>query len=364
MKILFVAQYGPLAASSRTRVFDYLPLLRRAGVTCDVKIVTPDDLVKRNTRGIFSRLLYYVLSYLRTLWTGWVCVFTAPKYDAILLQKVLFSFPTPRLLRRYRHKIFFDFDDAIFTLENPNAGWVNQLRTRRRAMGVPAMLQTAHCAIVENAYTAEFAARYCPRVSQITGPIDTTRYIPKKKAVDKKVVLGWIGSQWTTRYLDLIRDPLVALARQYPNLELRLIGAGDFDVPGLQIARLDWTLETEVAYLQTFDIGLMPLPNDPFTRGKGGYKLLQYMACGLPVVASPVEINCEIVTHGKTGFLAGADAEWIEFLGTLIENKTLRNRMGAAGRAHVIAHYALEKSSEQLLALLQRSIRQCDTLSQ
>ena len=364
MKILFIAQYGPLAASSRTRVFDYLPLLHRVGITCDVKVVTPDDLVKRNTRGIFSRLLYYVLSYLRALWTGWACVFTAPQYDALLIQKVLFSFPIPRLLRRYRHKIFFDFDDAIFTLENPNAGWINRLRTRRRAMAVPAMLQTAHCAIVENAYTAEFAARYCPCVSQITGPIDTARYVPSKKITGEKIVLGWIGSQWTTRYLDMIRDPLVVLSRRYPNLELRLIGAGDFDVPDLQIVRLDWALETEVGHLQTFDIGLMPLPDDPFTRGKGGYKLLQYMACGLPVVASPVEINREIVTHGKTGFLAETDIEWIEFLGTLIENKTLRNRLGVAGRARVIAHYALEKSSEQLLALLQRSIHRCDTLSQ
>ena len=364
MKILFVAQYGPLAASSRTRVFDYLPLLRRAGVTCDVRIVMPDDLIKRNTRGIFSRLLYYALSYSRALWTGWACVFTAPQYDAILIQKVLFSFPIPHLLRRYRHKIFFDFDDAIFTLENPNAGWINRLRTRRRAMGVPAMLQIAHCAIVENAYTAEFAARYCPYVSQITGPIDTARYVPRKKTTGENIVLGWIGSQWTTRYLDLIRDPLAVLSQQYPNLELRLIGAGDFDVPDLQIARMDWALETEVGHLQTFDIGLMPLPDDPFTRGKGGYKLLQYMACGLPVVASPVEINREIVTHGETGFLAETDAEWIEFLGILIENKTLRNRMGAAGRTRVIAHYTLEKSSEQLLALMQRSIHQCDTLSQ
>ena len=364
MKILFVAQYGPLAASSRTRVFDYLPLLRQAGVTCDIKVVIPNDLIKRNTRGIFSRLLYYVVSYLRALWTGWDCVFTAPQYDAILIQKALFSFPIPRLLRRYRHKIFFDFDDAIFTLENPNAGWINRLRTRRRARAVPAMLQTAHCAIVENAYTAEFATQYCPRVSQITGPIDTARYVPTKKPASEKIALGWIGSQWTTRYLDTIRDPLAALSRRYPNLELHLIGAGDFDVPNLKIARIDWALETEVGHLQTFDIGLMPLPDDPFTRGKGGYKLLQYMACGLPVVASPVEINREIVTPGETGFLAETDAEWIEFLGTLIENKPLRTQMGTAGRTRVVAHYALEKSSEHLLALLQRSIHQCDTLSQ
>lgn len=354
MKVLFVAQYGPLAASSRTRVFDYLPLLRRAGVACDVRVVTPDAMVERSGKGVFSRLWYYFSSYCRALYTGWRCVLTASRYDAIFIQKALFSFPIPRLLRRYKHKIFFDFDDAIFTLENPDASWVNRLRTRRRASGLPAMLRCAHHAIVENAYTAEFAARFCPGVSQITGPVDTARYVPTEKVPTKKVVLGWIGSPTTTRYLDLIRDPLIALARCYPHLELHLIGAGDFDIDAVTVTRMDWTLETEVGLMQTFDIGLMPLPDDPFTRGKGGYKLLQYMAVGLPVVASPVEINREIVAHGETGFWAETDAEWIAFLGKLIENETLRNRMGTAGRARVVAHYALEKSGEQLLALLKQ----------
>ena len=352
MKVLFVAQYGPLAASSRTRVFDYLPLLRRAGIACDVRVVTPDATVAFS--GIFSRLLYYVWSYFRALYTGWVCVLTASRYDAILIQKALFSFPVPRLLRRYRHKIFFDFDDAIFTLENPGASWINRLRTRRRASGLPAMLQCAHHAIVENAYTAGFATRFCPAVSQITGPIDTARYVPAAKSQKKKAVLGWIGSQTTTRYLDLIRGPLTILARRYPHLELHLIGAGDFDIDAVPVTRTSWALETEVGLMQTFDIGLMPLPDDPFTRGKGGYKLLQYMAVGLPVVASPVEINREIVAHGETGFLAETDAEWIAFLGKLIDDKALCNRMGMAGRARVVAHYALEKSSEQLLGLLKQ----------
>ena len=352
MKVLFVAQYGPLAASSRTRVFDYLPLLRRAGIACDVRVVTPDATVAFS--GIFSRLLYYVWSYFRALYTGWVCVLTASRYDAILIQKALFSFPVPRLLRRYRHKIFFDFDDAIFTLENPGASWINRLRTRRRASGLPAMLQCAHHAIVENAYTAGFATRFCPAVSQITGPIDTARYVPAAKSQKKKAVLGWIGSQTTTRYLDLIRCPLTILARRYPHLELHLIGAGDFDIDAVPVTRTSWALETEVGLMQTFDIGLMPLPDDPFTRGKGGYKLLQYMAVGLPVVASPVEINREIVAHGETGFLAETDAEWIAFLGKLIDDKALCNRMGMAGRARVVAHYALEKSSEQLLGLLKQ----------
>lgn len=354
MKVLFVAQYGPLAASSRTRVFDYLPLLRRAGVACEVRVVTPDALVERSGKGVFSRVAYYVCSYFRALYTGWMCVLTAFRYDAIFIQKALFSFPVPRLLRRYRHKIFFDFDDAIFTLENPDASWIHRLRARRRASGLPAMLQCAHRAIVENAYTAEFAARFCPGVSQITGPVDTARYVPTEKVSKKKIALGWIGSPTTTRYLDLIRVPLTALARRYPHLELHLIGAGDFDIDAVPVTRMDWTLETEVGLMQTFDIGLMPLPDDPFTRGKGGYKLLQYMAVGLPVVASPVEINREIVAHGETGFWAETDAEWIAFLGQLIENESLRNRMGTAGRARVVAHYALEKSGEQLLGLLKQ----------
>ena len=187
MKILFIAQYGPLAASSRTRVFDYLPLLRKAGVTCDVRVVTPDHLIKRSSPEAFYRVSCTIsCPILAPGGRDGTCVFTAQKYDAILIQKALFSFPIPRLLRRYKHKIFFDFDDAIFTLENPNAGWINRLRTRRRATALPAMLQTAHCAIVENAYTAEFAARYCPRVSQITGPIDTARYVPPQKTTGEK----------------------------------------------------------------------------------------------------------------------------------------------------------------------------------
>ena len=352
MKVLFIAQYGPLAASSRTRVFDYLPLLRDAGVVCDVKEVVPDRLVRLNGEGILKRLLYYLFSWLRTVWVGWATVFSISQYDAVFIQKVLFSFPVAHLLRRFRNRIIFDFDDAIFTLENPDKNWLTRLRTRRRSRGLPAMLQSAHYAIVENAYTADFAADFCPNVLRITGPIDTERYVPGRKSEENRIVLGWIGSPSTTQYLDLIREPLVLLARRYADLELCLIGAGTFDAPELCVSRHSWMLETEVGHLQTFDIGLMPLPDDPFTRGKGGYKLLQYMSMGLPVVASPVEINREIVTHGETGFHADTETEWLEFLDRLITDKTLRYQMGVAGRDKVIADYSLEKSSIQLLALL------------
>ena len=352
MKVLFVAQYGPLAASSRTRVFDYLPLLREAGVDCRVLVVAPDSLIRLNTQGLAKRLVYYLLTWLRTVWVGWICIFATGKYDAILLQKVLFSFPIPQLLKRYKSKILFDFDDAIFTLESPGESLLTRLRTRRRSRGLPAMLSASGHAIVENEYTAEFASRFCANVSQITGPIDTDRYSPHKKSERETIVLGWVGSPSTTRYLELIRDSLSEIGRKFPNVELCLIGADVFEIDHLPVTNLAWELETEVCHLGQFDIGLMPLPDDPFTKGKGGYKLLQYMAMGLPVVASPVEINCDIVSHEHTGFLAQSDDEWVAFLETLIKDKTLRTQMGIKGRARVVERYALKKSSTQLLTLL------------
>ena len=357
MKVLFIAQYGPLAASSRTRVFDYLPLLRETGIVCDVSVVVPDGLVRLNTKGLFKRIVYYVVSWLRTFWMGWFCVFAVKKYDAVFIQKVLFVYPVPQLLKQFKDKVLFDFDDAIFTLESPGESWLTRVRTRRRSRGLPAMLRASKYAIVENEYTAEYASRFCAHVSQITGPIDTKRYAPADKIEREQIVLGWIGSPWTTRYLGLIKDPLMILADQNQQLELCLIGAGDFDIPGLSVRRYSWDLETEVDCLGRFDIGLMPLPDDPFTKGKGGYKLLQYMAMGLPVVASPVEINCEIVSHEKTGFLAETDTEWVTFLGKLIKNKALRNQMGVAGRTKVMENYALKKSSIQLRSLLRLCVR-------
>ena len=357
MRALFVTQYGPLAASSRTRVFGYLPLLGAAGMRCDVLVAIPDALRVLQTGGPVRRGLYYALSWLRVCWVGWRCVAMVWQYDAIFVQKVLFAFPIPRILRWFRHKVVFDFDDAIFTLENPRTNWLARARSHRRTRGLPAMLQASGHAIVENAYTADYARRFCPAVSRITGPIDTDRYAPGPVKMRDEVVLGWIGSQSTTPYLELIREPLEELGRRHRHLKLSLIGAGPFELTNLSITHQTWALETEVAHLRAFDIGLMPLPDDAWTRGKGGYKLLQYMAMGLPVIASPVEINREIVAHDINGFLAETPEEWVAYLERLIGNAHLRQQMGAAGRRHVVARYSLKKSSRYLLEILQATKR-------
>ena len=166
-------------------------------------------------------------------------------------------------------------------------------------------------------------------------------------------MLGWIGSRSTTRYLELIRGPLAELGRRYSELKLCLIGAGEFEVEGLETVRRDWSLDTEVEDLRMLDIGLMPLPSDPWTRGKGGYKLLQYLSVGVPVVASPVGINSEIVEEGVSGLLAACDDEWVACLGRLIEQPELRRIMGRAGRERMVARYSLEQNSHRLLKILE-----------
>jgi glycosyltransferase involved in cell wall biosynthesis len=358
MHVLFVAQYGYLAASSRTRVFDYLPLLREAGITTEVVVVVSDAWVRRlNAGGLTNRLMYYWVAWFRTWYIGLSCIWRAKQYDALFIQKVLFPSPIPKLLRRHRHKVLFDFDDAIFTLETVGTGWLNQARHRRRQRGLPAMLQAAGCAVVENAYTTEYAQQFCPQVVRITGPIDTVRYAPAEQVVKDEVVLGWIGSPTTTAYLDLIREPLAELGRRYPNVTLCLIGASDFKFDGLPVTPHAWDLNTEVAHLRQFDIGLMPLPDDRFTRGKGGYKLLQYMALGLPVVASPVEINREIVDDGENGFWADTSDDWVRCLSRLIEDVDLRQRMGQAGRKKMERDFSLQQSSQRLFGILQSFVQ-------
>ena len=145
----------------------------------------------------------------------------------------------------------------------------------------------------------------------------------------------------TTAYLEQLRPALRELAAQI-SFRVILIGAAPGSLPGLPVEHVVWSPETEAAELARCDVGLMPLPDLPWERGKCGYKLIQYMASALPVVASPVGANREIVVPGETGFLAETDADWIASLSRLAQDPELRRRMGAAGRRRVTEHYSLE----------------------
>lgn len=358
MKVLFVTQYGALAASSRTRVFQYLPYLLRCGVECSVITVLPDRAIAGSqivvTRNPLGKLGYYAWALQRTLTSGLLAWWRARRADVLFIQKVIFPLPVRWLLSHCRCPVIYDFDDAIFTTEvRETRSWLAAWKERRNARGLPAMLKLAALALVENEYTAAFARSYC-EVATITGPVDTELYnlCDRSGRKTEEVVLGWIGSATSRQYLDLIRDPLSQLSRRFPNLRLRVVGAESPQVEGMQVESKDWSLEEEGEDLRGFDIGLMPIADDPWTRGKGGYKLLQYMATGLPVVTSPVGVNRQIVRDGVSGFWARSPGEWEERLAMLIENPGLRDEMGRRGRATVEGEYALVVQQERFLGIL------------
>lgn len=359
MRVLFVALTGPRFAASRTRVFDYLPFLKANGVEADVSVVLPDRIATwtYSRRGV-GRLIHYTWVWWRSLLAGLRTLRSAPRYHVVFVQRVFFIAPLAWLLRLFSKKVIFDFDDAIFTTEAPCEDWISRLRTWHHSRGLARMLRAASGAIVENTYTAAYAERYCPRVSIITGPIDTRRYSPGTTVEEcDGVVLGWIGSYTSAPYLELIRDPLAELGVRHPNLRLRLIGQGGFCTDAVAMEWRPWSLQTEVQDLRGFDIGLMPLPDDPWTRGKGGYKLLQYLSMGIPAVSSPVGINREIVEDDVNGFCAGTHDEWVSCLDRLIQDRALRHRLGKAGRAKMEACYSLDRSSRRLLHILNSAAR-------
>lgn len=357
MKILFVTQYGVLAASSRTRVFHYLPYLRAAGHQCQVLTVLPDRGIGGSqilvTRQLARKFLYYAWAFWRTFICGVRALCAARNCDLLFVQKVIFP-PLLRFFFRFScTPLVYDFDDAIFTTEVRERNWLAQRKYNRNAAGVPAMLRRAQLALVENEYTASFARNHCPRVAIITGPIDTERYCPRSAArVRKEIVLGWIGSSSTLPYLEMIRPALEEIGKSLGHVRLHVVGAIGVELQHMPVVAKAWSLEEEVEDLRDFDIGLMPMPDDEWTRGKGGYKLLQYMSVALPVITSPVGINRQIVADGDDGFWAETTEQWRENIARLVADAKLRQQMGRAGRDKMERLYSLHKAQERLQGLL------------
>ena len=339
-------------------MFQYLPYLAAAGVKPTVLSVVPDQLLRaRYAGGRAYRVVYHLTVLWRTVQIVLSCLACAGRFDAIVIQRVILPPPLAKLLGRIRRKVVFDFDDAIYLTDGLEQGMFSRLQGWLRRGAVAHTLSNVGHAIVENCYNRSYATRYCPGASIITGPIDTERYTPGAGASGDEVVLGWVGKQSTESYLNLIRPALSEIGKRHPNVRLLLIGAEKSTIPGLRVERRAWTLESELQDLWQFDIGLMPLPDDAWTRGKGGYKLLQYMALGIPAVASPVGVNSEIVADGESGFLARSQDDWVDCLSRLICDEALRGRMGSVGRLRAEQRYSLRESSTRLLEILRELAR-------
>lgn len=360
MKVLFFTQSNEICAASRTRVYQYLPFLRSQGIKCRVvamvtgllykgAFILPENRIKKLLYVSFSLILNYIKSL--------QILALARYYNVIFIQRIVIPKAIACFLKKINDNIVFDFDDAIYAIEGSKTYLTNRLRTYRNRRYLPYMLSISKAVIVNNEYNKKFAEQFSKDIYIITSPIDTQRYRPDNESLPQKdregVIIGWIGSATTTIYLDSLKDVFRTLSRKY-KITLKLIGAANFDIPEVKIVKKKWHLNTEVSELQGFNIGIMPLPDDEWTRGKGGFKLLQYLSMGIPAVATPVGINTEIIKDGITGFLVNSEEEWIEKLSLLIENPELRQKIGMAGRRTVEERFSVKVNAPKYLQILEK----------
>lgn len=349
MKILFLTLGPEIIGAARVRVYQYLPHLRRAGWECRVLPRSSGIQLKLRlpANGLLARIVRFMweADRLYRFWQTWRFERLGGWADVLFIQRVLLPPSTQMRLRRSGKPIVFDFDDALYAD-----------RQNYDAIRFDHQLRCSDLVVLTNEYTQQYAEHMGCRTLRITGPIDIDRYTPSTRSLNGYVTLGWIGSETTVPHLMHIAGALARVGAQRPNVRLKVVGAGHVPDMGLPQVFVPWNLKDEVHHLQSFEIGLMPLPDDEWTRGKGGYKLLQYMACGLPCLASPVGINTTLVAEGENGFLARTEEEWVEKLLRLIDQPELRTGMGQAGRRRAEAEYSFRAATPKLSEALKQII--------
>jgi glycosyltransferase involved in cell wall biosynthesis len=272
-------------------------------------------------------------------------------FDAVICEQEAFPYLPDffeRLLRRRAHRLFLDYDDAAYVRYER----IPVLRNK-----IAHLMALADAVVVGNRHLADHAQQFARRVTVIPSVVDLARYPERRRTTDSNIVrVAWIGTPVTSRLLEPLLPVFENLQKKHPRAVFRFIGAGSrAPINGLRTETPKWSEESETDLLAECDLGIMPLPDTEFARGKCGLKLIQYMASGLPVVASPVGVNQEIVKHGHNGFLASSPAEWERSLCCLIANSELRVRMGRAARELVEREYTLEHGFTRWMEVLSNS---------
>lgn len=346
MNILALPRYQRLGPSSRVRFYQYYPALRAQGFDIQDAPFFSDNYVRRLYAKQPVQMGEVISAYLRRLST----LLRTRDFDLLWLEKEFLPWiPAPLETLLARQPYVVDYDDAVFhRYDLHRSGLVRRVLGRK----IDRVMRNAALVVAGNEYLADRArAAGAKRVEILPSVVDADLYAPAPARASGFAV-GWIGSPVTAPYLEQVRAALEMLTSS-GQATVSLIGAGDaIKWDNAHVHILPWREESEIQHIQNFDVGIMPLLDEPFERGKCGYKLIQYMACGLPVVASPVGVNAQIVEHGVTGFLAENEQDWRQALAFLRDNPQKRREMGRAGRAKIEREYSLGATAPKLADLL------------
>ncbi len=358
MKVLLLP-YAPISnASARYRIYKLVPYLEQEGHLCKIQSPMSDKLFRLfykilngGARNVIAAELHACLrlSILwlvvcpRRLWSIWRW---GKWCDVAVVQREMFmpgiTFPEKALRKRVR-KFIWDYDDALYS-----ATW------SRGTRHVDTVISIADSVIAGNDLLAGYSVSKGKHTIVMPTCVDFERYTAKDYSeVSASVTIGWVGNPYNLRHISVALPALQYLSGKYPEVLIRIITDGQqIELPRVRVEFRKWALEKEIEDLREFDIAIMPLIDDEYTRGKCGFKLIQYMAIGLPTVSSPVGVNSRIVRHGENGLLAGDAEKWKTCLERLVVDRLCRANLGNAARRTIERDYSLSKNAKKVMDLL------------
>jgi len=349
MKILFLISRSN-GGSARFRVLSYLPHFKKRGISCTIdSFIFPEFHEVLYKRGCYFRKILFIFIVFGKVFKN---LFRAFFYDIIFIQKK-FLIIGPGWFERFLcfiKPVIYDLDDAIFLKQNNHSNIFQKLNYPQK---IKKIISSSKYVIAGNSYLASYAKKYNKNVRIIPTAIDTEIFILKtKQQKNGPLVIGWIGSHSTLPYL-MESIPLLKKVADKYNIKLKFVSdhIPDIKVRGLEIETKDWSPDEEVKDLQSFDIGIMPQPNNDWVRGKCGFKAIQYMASGVPCVASNVGINQDIINDGYNGFLASTKEEWVKKISKLIESPKLQNKFIKNGRKTIEERFSVQTNLKKYLTV-------------
>lgn len=352
-RMLVLSPIPEEGAGCRFRIAQYIPYLEANGFEVTLRTLFTTE---------FFRLVYRPGNYLRKAITFTTLSLQRldtlrdiSHFDVVFIYREVFPIG-PAIIERLltmpgRPPVVFDFDDAIFLPSVSEANrLIGALKLPRKVAGI---IRRSRHVIAGNEYLAAYARKFNPAVTMIPTSVDTERYVPDRdRALRPVPIVGWIGSPTTAGYMRSL-VPVLRRVHEHHPFRMRISGAGEpLAIEGVEVDTIPWSLADEVSLFNGCDVGVYPLADDEWSRGKCGFKAIEFMACGVPVVAAAVGVNREIIQDGVNGFLASTEQEWVDKLGRLLSDPDLRRTFGEVGRRTVEERYSLQKAAPILGATL------------
>ena len=340
--ILILSKYSKNIASARARIYSYKEFLRSDGYRL---VIIP---IENN----FTESSKYVDKTKRIL-LPIIAAVMVPFFDIFIVHRFIPNNLTlMKLFIKLSRKFIFDYDESLHVdvwgkaLTDDALSYLNK------------MISSCDITIVSNSYLRDYSSAFNKNVEILPTAIDVKKYPVKEHSQDYPIVIGWIGSGGAQQYLELLTDVFSKLYNKYKSkVYLEVVTSPAYRIKletSLLVKHIDWRLKYQYQYFLNFDIGIMPIPDNARSRGKASYKALEYMASGIPVVASPVGMNNEVILNGDNGFLPKSNNDWYEVLCLLIEDHALREQIGTRGRGIVVERFSLEKCYETFKTVIEK----------